>query len=416
MRRGPALTALCRLRHLLLGSVALLVPAGALAELSAEAAHGRAIVEAAECNRCHAVTDPGGGARGVAAAPRDLHCVDCHTWILDTRGDEAAIERARETFPEWDRYLENIRHFTHLPDLGTLTRRVRPEAVRAYLDAPHDLRPHLEESMIPLALSATEKDAVVAYLAALGGAPEDGVESRPDPAGIQTGAALFEARGCVGCHRMGDRGPATAIPAALLAPDLRFVRDRIPRATLVRFIQDPSAVDPKTAMPRMPVSATDAERLADYLLHAPLPPRTAAVPDAIPALARPVGWDEVYEEVLGFVCVHCHMDPARNTDGGPGNSGGLGYAGAGLNLETYEGVQAGLLRDGQRLDILKPPAPGEPPRLLAALLARRAEIGRGVPGRERVLGMPMGLPPLSGRQIAMVTAWLDQGAPGPQAD
>ena len=74
-------------------------------------------------------------------------------------------------------------------------------------------------------------------------------------------------------------------------------------------------------------------------------------------LDREVTWDEVYEEVLGFVCVHCHMAPeSNNGDGGPGNDGGLGFAGVKLDLETYAGVKRGLMRGGKRVSVIKPPA------------------------------------------------------------
>lgn len=419
---------------------ALLAPAHAFEPLAEK---GRAVMQAAECTRCHAVTGTGGADRGLPPMPRAQNCVTCHQWILATKGDAEAIARQHETFPDWDRYLETIVHFRRLPDLGTLTRRVDPAFVRRFLDRPFDLRPHLDESMIPLRLSPADKDAVVAYLTALNGADAVAAgaakpEAPVEPARVDAGRQRFLAAGCPTCHVL---GPKPLVPgfgpdfframgdAAALAPDLRFARERIPRAVLVRFIVDPASVDPQTAMPRLGVTPAQAEQIADFVLHAPLddgPAPVAALTEATP-LARAVTWDEVFEEVLGQICVHCHMNPASNDgDGGAGNTGGLGYAGLSLDLETYAGVKRGLLREGRRVSILTPPKPGEPPLLLQALLRRHAEAARDHrppysgyradargpdPARP---GMPLGLPPLPPEKVRMIAAWLAQGAPGPR--
>jgi hypothetical protein len=431
----------------------LIAAAPALAEpapLSPAAERGRAVVEKAQCNRCHAITHVGGD-RGVPPADRAMHCVDCHRWILGTKGDPAAIARQRADFPDWDRYLENIVHFTRLPDLGTLTRRVHPGFVRRFLDAPFDLRPHLETSMIPLRLTAAEKDDVVAYLAALNGAdPGAPLAATPAPPAprIEAGRAIFVARGCPTCHRVGalplgaafDQAFYAAMKKAvpkgdvaapvLTAPDLRWARERIERATLVRFVEHPQAVDPQSAMPKQALQPGDAEAIADFLLHVPLdtgPAPPARAPD-VPLLTRKVTYDEVFDEVLGKICVHCHMHPeSNNGDGGAGNTGGLGYAGLQLDLETYAGLKRGLVRDGVRRSVLEPAAAGEPPLLLEALLRRHREASRDQRTLDRLggalghgpdasrPGMPLGLPPLDVGQLSLIKTWIAQGAPGPIA-
>lgn len=428
---------------LLCAALILLFTAPAAAELDALAQKGRAVMQAAECTRCHTVTDTAAPAgqvgHGIPPVERAMNCVTCHQWILGTKGDPAAIAKQRETFPDWDRYLENIVHFRRLPDLGTLTRRVDPAFVRRFLDAPFDLRPHLDESMIPLRLSAADKDAVVAYLSALNGertTEAAGGEAAVGDARIAAGRVEFLSAGCPTCHVMGAEplvpGYGEAFfdamgDAAMLAPDLRFVRQRMPRATLVAFIQNPTAVDPTSTMPMLGVDAARAGKIADFLLHGPVsdgPPVKRLV--AVKPMSRKVGWDEVYDEVLGFICVHCHMHPESNDgDGGAGNTGGLTFAGLSLDLQTYEGVKRGLLRDGERVSVVDAPAPGEPPLLLAALLRRHEEAARDVvppyagrradakgpdPARP---GMPLGLPPLPKDKVIMIATWLAQGAPGP---
>ncbi|MCK6574296.1 hypothetical protein L6V77_24715 [Myxococcota bacterium] len=421
-------------------AIAGLLPGRALA---APKHPGRVVAEKAQCNRCHPITG------GLPAFKREMHCVDCHTWILGTKGDAAAIAKQREAFPDWDRYLESIVHFTRLPDLGTLARRVRPGALRAYLDAPYDLRPHLEESMIPVRLSAREKDALVDWLAGLAGpaVATDAPDTHADPAGagplttdrIAAGRETFVQKGCPTCHVFGnvrfqpgfDAAFYKAMgPAAQLAPNLRFARERLPRAVFLRFVQDPRAVDPAVTMPALGVTPAEAERLADFVygadpeLSAPLP---AAAPE-VPVLSRPVPFDEVYDEVLGKICVHCHMDPAINDgDGGAGNTGGLTYPGKRLALESYAGLARGLRRDGKRVSVTTPGPNGEPPLLLAALLRRHREAARdqrpafgdhaglatAAAPDPQAPGMPLGLPALGVAQLSLIKTWLAQGAPGP---
>jgi hypothetical protein len=425
----------------LLSSLALLGLAGLAPgrALAAPKHPGRVVAEKAQCNRCHGITG------GLPAFKREMHCVDCHTWILGTKGDAAAIAKQREAFPDWDRYLESIVHFTRLPDLGTLARRVRPTALRAYLDAPYDLRPHLEESMIPVRLSAREKDALVDWLAHLAGpavaadAPDAPGPGSLTPDRIAAGRETFVQKGCPTCHVFGnvrfqpgfDAAFYKAMgPAAQLAPNLRFARERLPRAVFVRFVQDPRAVDPAVTMPALGVTPAEAERLADFVYGADpelAAPVAAAAPD-VPLLSRPVPFDEVYDEVLGKICVHCHMDPAINDgDGGAGNTGGLTYPGKRLALESFAGLSRGLSRDGKRVSVTAPGPNGEPPLLLAALLRRHREAARdqrpafgdhaglttAAAPDPKAPGMPLGLPALGVAQLSLIRTWLAQGAPGP---
>lgn len=411
-------------------------PGQASGDARALARQGRKVVEKAQCNRCHEITG------GLPAFKREMHCVNCHTWILGTRGKPDEIARQRQDFPDWDRYLESVVHFTRLPNLGTLARRVRPSAIRSFLDSNRDLRPHLDESMIPLRLTAAEKDAAVAWLTTLAGPNATADEPAPrvtDAARIAAGRAVFIARACPTCHVFGNTRFQPGFDAAFykamgerakLAPNLRFARERLTRETFVRFVQDPQAVDPSVSMPKMGVTPAEAEQLADFVFGAepelaPPPPEAAAVPE-IPVLTRAVPFDEVFDEVLGKICVHCHMDPATNAgDGGAGNTGGLGYAGKHLSLESYPSVARGLLRDGKRVSVVRPGPNGAPPLLLESLLRRHREASRdqhrpfgdhagaGANIDPAAPGMPMGLPALSVAQISLVKTWLAQGAPGP---
>lgn len=109
-------------------------------------------------------------------------------------------------------------------------------------------------------------------------------------------------------------------------------------------------------------------------------------------------------------CHHCHtdVDPAGG-DGGPGDTGGFGFAPRGVSFSSRASILAGYVdAKGQRRSLFEPVTDGTP-RLVAALLARHDEL-RSAP-RESVWGMPLGLLPLSAADIQLVESWVAQGKP-----
>jgi hypothetical protein len=209
-----------------------------------------------------------------------------------------------------------------------------------------------------------------------------------------------------------------------LAPDLRFARDRIAPDTLVRWIENPAGVWPKATMPALGLSAGDAELVADFVRCAPIELGGPSLRfDAPPAADHFVSWAEVKEKVLGHVCVHCHMND-HEKDTGPGNHGGLGYAGKGLAMRTYEMLVHGASESDQRYSVLVPREGEARPRLLQVLLDRRVEndardrqtagdLHAALPYPGGLLGMPLGLPAVSDEDYGLVAKWIDEGCPGP---
>jgi len=179
---------------------------------------------------------------------------------------------------------------------------------------------------------------------------------------------------------------------------------------LTKWIADPKAIKEDTSMPAIPMTADEARALAAYVARAPLAPIAAATKaERLPILARKVTWDEVATKVFRNTCWHCHGEPEYAVgDGGPGNTGGFGFKGRGLNVAEYQSIQSGSLDDdGNRRSVFVPMADGTP-RLLRALLARRDEE-RGEDGDVR--GMPLGLPSLSPEDLQLVETWIAQGRP-----
>jgi mono/diheme cytochrome c family protein len=362
---------------------------------------GGALVAELECNRCHTET-------GVADAPRDKHCVRCHADIASGR-----FEAAPGLLAEWRPRVVALRHAPSLGGVGTI---VDPTWAARYLRGPFDLRPHLVPEMPRLALDRASARAIAEHLAAKNRAAHAAPAPSP-PGDPSRGRALFEAKGCASCHAFTGAGLAVApVPREddgaerTLAPDLRFARERLLRDAVAAWIVDPASLKTGAAMPKQKVTDEEARDLAAFVLDAPLERAPATPPlERLAVLERPVGYDEVASRVLHKMCWHCHSQPdfARG-DGGPGNTGGFGFAARKLDLSTYEAVLSGFVDErGERVSVFSSGPSGEP-RLVEALVARWSEE-RGENGPTR--GMPLGLPPLSREDVQLVESWVAQGHP-----
>lgn len=384
-----------------------------------------------ECHRCHEV-------EGVAPPPKAKQCAGCHRELASAGSDPRRLAEGHQRYGEaFERFVRRTATlYVDVPPLRALSR-FRASWLRAFLEAPTDLRPHLAESMPRLGLAPEELDALVRGLRLQPDAPLP----TPSAARLAEGAALFEARGCVSCHLLGNARFPSA-PAALYefqrpavsvlarAPDLRHVRERLNRDVLVRLLVDPRAVNPAAQMPRPGLTEAQAALLADFLLAVPLAPPVEPAPTPPPAHEGPVRYEDVEARVFRKVCWHCHSNAElADGDGGPGNTGGFGFKASGLSFASYAEVMNGSLGpDGEYRSIFRPGLSGEPV-LLEVLRARQRENvhdfvlpGRdprgpsaGPPRPSGPRGMPLGLPALSPAELALVEAWVRAGRPAPAA-
>ncbi|MGE3268174.1 MAG: cytochrome c family protein [Chloroflexota bacterium] len=91
------------------------------------------------------------------------------------------------------------------------------------------------------------------------------------------GRRLFSRTGCAGCHTVNGTLTSTGVAGpnlshVVLRPTL--AGDAIPMTpqTLARFLRDPSAVKPGTAMPNVGLTVQEAEHLVAYLYSQPYNP------------------------------------------------------------------------------------------------------------------------------------------------
>lgn len=371
----------------------------------AQIARGQALLAELQCARCHdgdALTPP----------PRERHCVHCHQSIL--AGDAAVGGDFAAPPADLARWQHDITHLRELPELRGLAR-LRRSFVAAFLLAPHDLRPGLNTSMPRLHLDEASAQALAAALV------PDAEPAPHEPAGDPTrGRELLGEHGCTTCHAFTGIPPITARPlahppdpatmlrATQQAPDLRFTRDRLRPAALHTWLADPAALKPGTLMPDPDLRQDEIRDLATYLLTTPLEPSPPPVlPVMLPVLDREVGFAEVDAAIFHKTCWHCHSDPSyASGDGGPGNTGGLGFTGASLDLSSHAAITSGSRGpDGKRRSVFAP-LPDGTPRIVAHLLARHAELAGAAP---ELRGMPLGLTPVPLADIQLLTTWIAQG-------
>lgn len=371
---------------------------------------GKHLVFDYQCNRCHDGT-------GHPAAADNKHCVHCHTKIMDDKFEAPAASIAR--------WKPRVKELAAAPSLEATGKRFSRKWVTSYLLLPTDLRPHLHQFMPRLAISHADARDIAAYLVPEDDpAPTGEMRAAPELAGADLGKGrqLLETKGCGSCHVFtGVAAVPSSAPPAMdgkrfdlgrrLAPDLRFARDRMSAAKMIAWLEDPQAIKSDTPMPKPGLSKAEVKDLAAYILGAEItPPPAKAQLARLPVLARKVTFKEVDEKVFHRTCWHCHSEPDYAIgDGGPGNSGGLGFKPRGLNLSDYNGIAAGYLDDkGERASVFMKDE-SNVPRLVKALLARHDEESGSETGPVR--GMPLGYEPLSAEDIQLVESWVAQGRP-----
>lgn len=358
-----------------------------------------------QCRRCHDLP-------GQEKLPQEQSCVGCHQGIFrgdfDNRFSKEAV----------DRWKSHIHHLLLVPDLKEVSWRLRPEWVSSYLRSPHVVRPHLGAMMPRLKLGEVEIREILGVLyrdVRL----EQTSETTPDRARAQ-GESLYRESGCSGCHEFSGVLPCAGkvpgekfreLPMHIrMAPDLRFLRDRMNKRAFAKWLKNETGFREIQLMPQFDFGREQIDALFVFLTTTPLPPeekQDAFVP--LPPLTRDIFYAEIEAKITKRLCWHCHAKPIPRTgDGGPGNTGGFGYEGAGLDLGSYEGIRRGAMRRPEASrDILARDESGEP-RIVAHLLARHREMRGELDSAH--LGMPLGLPPLSAEEIQLIKTWIEQGA------
>ena len=164
------------------------------------------------------------------------------------------------------------------PDLSGEGSRVRRAWLVRFLAAPHTIRPvgyhPLSRSRMPdFRLSEGEAADLAQYLMTRRQSHVEGGPETTLAMGVpERGRDLIRQYACRACHRQGGAGGQAG-------PDLSTVAERLAPGWVMRFLQDPQAIDPLTPMPNLGIAADEARAITRYLFGGS-PPAQDPPPDA----------------------------------------------------------------------------------------------------------------------------------------
>lgn len=144
------------------------------------------------------------------------------------------------------------------PNLGEARLKLRKQWIPVWLRDPQAFRPGTQMPHFRLT------DAEVRALAALvWQSAEEGVAPEPQAAGdVVRGRQLFESRGCLGCHSIGE---GFSRQGGDFAANLSRLGEKTNYAYLVSWIRNPRA-RARTVMPNLRLTLEDARDIATYLM------------------------------------------------------------------------------------------------------------------------------------------------------
>ena len=108
-----------------------------------------------------------------------------------------------------------------------------------WLKNPKDYLP--QTKMPRYRLSDEDINYIAAYLLRLDNGLRRGTIQR-SPALIKDGEQLVDSRGCLGCHKIAEKGVA-------FGPDFSNIGNKVKPEWLYHFLKDPKSYDPKTIIP-----------------------------------------------------------------------------------------------------------------------------------------------------------------------
>jgi len=166
------------------------------------------------------------------------NCVGCH--IVENRG--GYVRRF---------YSEDEINFAP-PILNGEGFKVQPEWLFTFLQGPTPIRPWLKIRMPTFHFTNAEDDSIVNYFTAMSdvNVPYMFINTNLiPPAELQAGAKLMtkDYFNCFSCHQQGDKKPEG--PQSGWAPDLALAHQRLNPDWILKWIENPSAIQPGTKMP-----------------------------------------------------------------------------------------------------------------------------------------------------------------------
>jgi mono/diheme cytochrome c family protein len=250
--------------------------------------------------------------RDSAAMAREVELGDAASEGVSARQHYAESERLRMTVSERaGRIAEMNREASETeaarkdfgPNLNEARLKLRKEWIPVWLRDPRAFR---EDSHMPrFRLSEPEVHALAAFVwqSAGGGEPPE-----PQPAGdAARGKQLFEMRGCLGCHSIGEGAQRQG---GSFAASLSRLGEKTNYAYVVSWIRNPRA-RARTVMPNLRLSVEDARDIGAYLIASK---REGAVyPGDVAFMDDPRAAAEGRKLAIRYGCSNCHEIPGPVT-------------------------------------------------------------------------------------------------------
>lgn len=207
---------------------------------------GKRLIEMSRCVVCHDVAgipnlqtepafDPPSDSNTIEYIAYDLRCLSCHS--LQRRGG------------------------TYAPDLTHEGSRLNPDWIVGFLQSPDMIRP-LSQQMPKFNLTPEEAGIIASYMEQNRRDPRIPLEIPGGPVteeDIQNGRKIYQAKGCISCHTVGE-GPGGSV-----GPALEAVAVRLRPGYIWRHLKQPHAVNPYSAEPDYGFTDQEARLLAAYL-------------------------------------------------------------------------------------------------------------------------------------------------------
>jgi len=192
------------------------------------------------------------------------------------------------------------------PDLSNEGDRVKKEWLDSYLKAPKAIRPFgfypgSGGRMPDFGLTEAEVAALSDYLQKQNRVA--GATFRPRKLSAfamnKAQTLLKEKLSCLGCHQLGNDG-------GRIGPDLSSLKQRLQPDFVYQFIQNPTAHQPETVMPKILLPPKTLDLIANFLLQQEIPKNDATYLSLVDHPVHAPHGNTVEESLYLKYCASCH--------------------------------------------------------------------------------------------------------------
>ncbi|MDO8281747.1 MAG: cytochrome c [Thermodesulfovibrionia bacterium] len=178
------------------------------------------------------------------------------------------------------------------PALTFIGSKVSGEWLQAWLKNPLEYLP--DTKMPRFRLSDEEIGYVASYLISESNSPLPPLILSSSL--IQNGEILVNSLGCLGCHKINEKGTA-------FGPDLSDIGDKVKPDWLLQFLKNPKSYDPGTIIPDFKIPEGDIPAIAAYLMSLK---KTYINPSVSPLVNGRISMEKGKKLVKELGCIGCH--------------------------------------------------------------------------------------------------------------